>query len=183
MHATEQLKKEHEGIKLMLSIMDEICNRLEAGKKVSTKDIDSIIEFIKTFADKCHHAKEEDLLFPAMEEAGIPREEGPIAVMLMEHDQGRSYVKGLGEAAAKYKDGDQKAAGKIIENARNYINLLTQHIDKEENILYNIADMHISEKEQKELLKKFDKIEIERIGKGKHEKFHKLLQSLKKAYL
>ncbi len=183
MHATEQLKNEHEGIKLMLNIMDEICNRLEAGKKVSTKDIDSIIEFIKTFADKCHHAKEEDLLFPAMEEAGIPREEGPIAVMLMEHDQGRGYVKGLGEAAAKYKDGNQKAAGRIIENARNYINLLTQHIDKEENILYNIADMHISEKKQKELLKRFDKIEIERIGKGKHEKFHKLLQSLKKAYL
>lgn len=183
MHATEQLKKEHEGIKLMLSIMDEICNRLEAGEKVRTKDIDSIIEFIKTFADKCHHAKEEDLLFPAMEKAGIPREEGPIAVMLMEHDQGRGYVKGLWEAATKYKEGDQKAAFKIIENARNYINLLTQHIDKEENILYNIADMHISEKEQKELLKKFDKIEIERIGKGKHEKFHKLLQSLKKAYL
>jgi hemerythrin-like domain-containing protein len=75
---TEELKKEHEAIKLMIRIMGSVSDRLESGKKVDPKHLDSILEFIKVFADKCHHAKEEDLLFPAMEKAGIPLERSKI---------------------------------------------------------------------------------------------------------
>lgn len=109
------------------------------------------------------------MLFTAMVESGVPKEGGPIGVMLVEHDKGRGFVKGMSEAAAKYKAGDVKAMPKIVENARGYI--------------YNIADMHLSEEKQEELLEGFEKVEEERIGKGKHEEFHKLLHELKEVYL
>ena len=103
--------------------------------------------------------------------------------MLTEHDMGRGYVKGMSEAVAKYKAGDRKASSAIVENARNYIALLTQHIDKEDNILYPMADMHLSEERQNELLEEFEVVERERIGVGKHEEFHRLLDHLGEVYL
>ncbi len=177
MKATEQLKEEHKIIKVMLEILEAICRKLEKGEDVPKEHLEGVVEFIKVFADKCHHGKEEDLLFPAMEEAGIPKEGGPIGVMLEEHNMGRDYVKGMSKS---FSSQDFK---KFIENARGYIELLEQHIDKEDNILYKMADMHLSEKKQKELLPQFEKVEIERIGAGKHEEFHKLVHHLKKVYL
>ncbi|MBS3166406.1 hemerythrin domain-containing protein [Candidatus Woesearchaeota archaeon] len=183
MKPTDQLKNEHEAIRLMLKILDKICRKIEAKEKVNPKHLEQAVDFIKTFADKCHHGKEENLLFPALEESGIPKEEGPIAVMLMEHNSGREYVKNMNDSIAKYKTGYAKTIAKFIENARNYINLLEPHIDKENNILYMIADMHISDKKQKELLKQFKLVENKVIGKGKHKEYHKLLHNLKKIYL
>lgn len=182
MKPTEQLKEEHQAIKLALSILLKISERLDAGEKVSPDHMEKMLEFIKMFADRCHHGKEEDLLFLAMEEAGVPREGGPIAVMLMEHDMGRGYVRGMSEAADQYSAGEQSSS-QFAENARNYVQLLTQHIDKEDNILYPIADMHLQEKRQRELIEEFEKVETERIGAGKHEEFHKMLHQLEEVYL
>lgn len=183
MRPTEQLKEEHQAIKLMLRISEKVCQKLESGEEVDPEHLEQIVEFIKLFADKCHHGKEEDLLFTAMEEAGIPRKGGPIGVMLTEHDMGRGYVRGMSEAVARYKASDRQALSAIAQNARNYIALLTQHIDKEDYILYPMADMHLSEDQQKELLEGFERVERERIGVGKHEEFHNLLDHLKAVYL
>lgn len=100
--------------------------------------------------------------------------------MLIEHNMGRDYVKGMVEAVANYKSGDQKAREKFAQDSRNYIDLLTQHIDKEENILYMMADMHLSEEQEEKLLEEFEKIEQKRIGPGKHEEYHKLIHHLDK---
>lgn len=183
MLATEVLKEEHEAIKLMLEILEKVCDKLEQGEKVNSEHLERILDFIKTFADECHHGKEEDLLFPELEEAGIPKEGGPIGVMLTEHDLGRNYVRKFAQGIQEYKKGNSKAIKEIIENARNYIQLLREHIEKENNILFTMADMHLSPDKQKELLTGFEKIEEERIGKGKHEELHKLLHRLKEIYL
>jgi hemerythrin-like domain-containing protein len=183
MKPTEQLKEEHQAIKLMLRISERVCEKLESGEEVNPEHLEQMIEFIKVFADKCHHGKEEDLLFTAMEEVGIPKEGGPIGVMLTEHDMGRGYVRGMSEAVTRYKAGDRKALSGIVGNARNYIALLTQHIDKEDNILYPMADKHLSEDKQKALLEEFERVERERIGAGKHEEFHDLLNHLQEVYL
>lgn len=182
MKPTVQLKEEHQAIKLMLRITEKVCEKLESGEEVSPEHLEQIVEFIKVFADKCHHGKEEDLLFTAMEEAGIPKEGGPIGVMLTEHDVGRGYVRGMSEAIARYKAGGRRASSAIAQNARKYIALLTQHIDKEDNILYPMADMHLSKEKQKELLEEFELVEREKIGVGKHEEFHELLDHLKAVY-
>ena len=183
MNYTEELKDEHKGIVLMLQILEKICDVLDAGEKVDAGHLERIVEFLKVFADKCHHAKEEELLFPAMEKAGIPKEGGPIGAMLQEHEIGREYVKGFGEAVGEYKSTKTEASQKIVKNARNYIALLLQHIVKEDTVLYPLADAHIPQKVQEELLEQFDVIEAERIGKGKHEEFHELLKHLKSIYL
>ena len=131
--------------------------------------------------DKCHHGKEEDLLFPAMEQAGIPRQ-GPIGVMLAEHEKGRGYVKAINTALEKFKAGDKSAAAAITDNAEGYIDLMLGHIDKEDNILYPMGDQRFSKEKDEELFEGFEKIEEERIGVGKHEEFHKLLHNLKEIY-
>lgn len=175
MKATKQLSEEHKAIKLCLEILEKISNRLELRRELNPKHLKDLLTFITVFADKCHHAKEEDLLFPAMEETGIPKEGGPIGVMLAEHDMGRGYVKGMSE--------NMTNPSKFVENARNYITLLRDHIDKEDNILYPMAERHLSGATDKTLLEGFEKIEAERISPGKHEEFHKLLENLEQVYL
>ncbi len=183
MKATEQLKAEHEGIRLMLSILERVCERLESGQKVEPGHLDGMLEFFKVFVDTCHHGKEEDFLFPAMEAAGVPKEGGPIGVMLMEHEKGRGCVREMGRAASGRKPGSQGEAGKFIQPSRDYIGLLTQHIDKENNVLFVMADQRLSEERQEGLYRSFERLEVERIGEGRHEAFHRLLDDLKRIYL
>lgn len=175
MKATEQLKNEHQAVLLALEILEKICQKLEAGEKVEPKHQTEILEFIKIFVDKCHHGKEEGLLFPVMEKAGIPKEQGPIGMMLAEHDMGRKFVRGMSKNISNPE--------KFISSARGYIELLTQHIEKENNVLYEMADTHLSKAKDDELLQAFDQLELERIGSGKHEEFHKMLERLEEIYL
>lgn len=147
------------------------------------KHLEDIVGFIHVFADKYHHAKEEDTLFPAMADAGIPREGGPIAVMLAEHVKGREYVKKVKDAIPAYQGGDPKAAPKIPANARSYIALLRQHIDKEDFVLYPMADRVLSEAAQERHEREFACIEGEIAGGEKHEQFHEPLDRSAKIYL
>jgi hemerythrin-like domain-containing protein len=181
--ATEVLKTEHRAIELMLRILDNVSDRLERGETVDTGDLEAMVEFIRVFADRCHHAKEEDHLFPAMEKAGIPREGGPVGVMLFEHDRGREFVRGLAEGISRLSQGDTGAAAQVVRNARGYANLLREHINQEDNILYEIADAQLSHEEQARLVEEFERVEEERVGAGKHEEFHELLHRLRDRYL
>lgn len=182
MKATQQLKDEHQGIKIALAVLEKISRRLEQGEDVQIGHLQQLLEFLQVFVDRCHHSKEEEVLFPAMKKAGLP-EGGPIQVMLAEHALGRNYIKGLSEAVKKYRSGDKPAGKEIAENARGYSRLLESHIEKENNILYCLADAVLDQKKQDELFEEFEKIETEKIGSGKHEQFHKLLDELQKIYL
>jgi len=183
MKPTEELVQEHNAIKRMLQILEAASRRIEAAERVDPEHLEQMVEFIRVFADRCHHGKEEDLLFGALEEAGIPREGGPIGVMLIEHEQGRKYVQGMAQAIAAYRAGDDSARSQIVENARGYVALLRQHIHKEDHILYPLADRHLSAAKQAELTEAFAQVEQERIGPGRHEAFHALLDQLESIYL
>ena len=182
MKATQQLKDEHEGVKIMLNILERVCQELEAVGSLNREHFDGILEFLRVFVDKCHHGKEEDLLFPALIAAGVPKE-GPIAVMLHEHEMGRRYVKAMSESYAAYLAADKPTPKDIIQSGHGYISLLREHIEKENNVLFVMADSRLSERRQDELLEGFEKIEEERIGVGKHEQFHGLLEKLSRVYL
>ncbi len=101
------------------------------------------IEFIQQFADAHHHAKEEKILFDEMAKAGFPTEMGPIAVMLYEHDQGRALVETMIEngQAKVWGDAERKA---IRETAEGFVELLERHIEKENGILYPMAQSRLS---------------------------------------
>ncbi len=181
MKATQQLRDEHEGIKIMLSILEQVCQQLGSTGSLNHEHFEGILEFLKVFVDTCHHGKEEDLLFPALIAMGVPKE-GPIAAMLHEHEIGRNYVKTMSKVYAAYMEGDGSSAKNIIKNAYGYISLMRGHIEKENVVLFVIADNHLSSKRQQELFDGFEKIEEERIGIGKHEEFHVLLKKLSGIY-
>lgn len=183
MKATDILKEEHELIIIMLQVLDAACGKIEEGMKPDYAHLADMIDFFINFADRCHHAKEEKLLFPAMEQVGIGNDSGPIGVMLAEHSEGRYFVRGMKEALAELIAGDSVAAGKFIADAGGYVTLLDGHIMKENNILFRMADERLSDKQQQELLKEFDRVEREEIGEGVHEKYHGLLHRLRDIYL
>jgi hemerythrin-like domain-containing protein len=175
--------QEHSAILQMLDIIEAACRKLDAGTAVDSHDLRDMLGFIQLFADRCHHGKEEGHLFPALEAAGIPREHGPIGVMLHEHDLGRKYVRGMGESLQGLGSGDKKFAKLFVENARLYRNMLTQHIEKENSVLFPMADMRLSLQKQQELSAEFENFEEREIGKDKHEELHGLLKRLEAVYL
>jgi hemerythrin-like domain-containing protein len=183
MKPTDILREEHELILVMLQIVDAACAKIEDGGNVDGDHISQMIDFISNFADKCHHAKEEKLLFPALEQAGIARDSGPLGVMLAEHVAGRNFVKGMNEALSEMNAGDTMARERFIQDARGYVQLLDGHIMKENNVLFMMADDRLSAEKQKELLDGFDRVEREEIGAGVHEKYHDLLHRLRNIYL
>jgi hemerythrin-like domain-containing protein len=182
MKATKQLRDEHEGVMLMLQILSEVSRQFHATGRVNEEHFTGILEFLKVFVDQCHHEKEEELLFPALVHSGIPQD-GPIAVMLYEHEMGRKYVRVITEAFERHRFKDATAAAAIEQHALDYIELLTDHIDKENNILFAMADDRLSQEKQDELFDGFEKIEASRIGPGKHAEFHALLGMLSGIYL
>jgi len=183
MKATEQLRAEHEGIRLMLRILEAICMKLDAGEEVNAEHLEKMLEFFRVFVDKCHHGKEEDLLFPVMEAAGVPKQGGPLGVMLAEHDIGRGHVRRMAAALERYTSENEQAGSQLAAHAREYIALLNQHIEKENKVLFPMADAHVPASKQDQLYEDFEKLEEEKIGPGVHEEFHKLLDNLSKAYL
>ena len=183
MKATDILKEEHSLILVMLQVLDTACATMESGGHVDHGDIADMIDFIRNFADRCHHAKEENLLFPAMEKAGISRDRGPIGVMLAEHTAGRNFVKGMDKALGQMKAGDETAAEMFIADTQGYVSLLDGHIMKENNVLFAMADENLSDGQQKELIEGFERVEREEIGAGVHEKYHEILHRLRDRYL
>jgi len=180
MRPTEELKGEHKVILRMLKIFEKAAQSLKEGNDIPAEVFKKAVDFIRNFADRCHHGKEENTLFPMMEKYGIPREGGPLGVMLYEHTLGRNFVKGMAEADEKYEKGDKSSIEDLIKNARGYAGLLAPHIFKEDNILYPMADRNIPEKEQKVLEEKFEKIEKEVIGEGKYHEYLHLVEELEK---
>jgi hemerythrin-like domain-containing protein len=176
--ATEILRREHDAILRMLDATDEVIRRLDAGDKVEPAILDGLLEFFRLFADQCHHGKEEDLLFPKLEQKGMPREAGPIGVMLTEHDQGRAFVRQMAQAAGEYARGSAGAVARWTAAASGYAALLREHIYKENNILFVMAERMLTPEEQEELARQFEKVEVEKMGAGTHERLHTRMEQL-----
>ncbi|MBI2359537.1 MAG: hemerythrin domain-containing protein [Deltaproteobacteria bacterium] len=173
--ATEALKHDHRIIEKVLDVLERLIARSgEAPVEIWRKAID----FIRGFADQCHHLKEEKLLFPAVGERGIPLEGGPIGVMLMEHEEGRGYVRAMAAALDLWDQDPDAAKRTLVANARPYLRLLREHIMKEDEILFNMADGVLSGEEQKKLLAEFEEHEAREIGPGVHEKFLQIANEL-----
>src|SRR5574341_233962 len=175
---TQVLKEEHALILEALEALERKIAQVERGAPVDRAYFEKAVEFLRTFADQCHHGKEEHLLFKTMVERGFPREAGPIAVMLHEHDVGRAFVRGIAEAATS-PAADPAPVRRIIENGRGFIQLLRAHIEKENTILFPMADNVLGPEDQAYLEKEFERFEAEETGAGVHEASLKLLEELK----
>lgn len=139
MEATRELIAEHDAVLVALQLLEKIATALAAKSDPAPGHLEQLLDFFKGFVDRCHHGKEEEVLFPALERCGVPRQGGPIGVMLMEHEAGRGYVKAM-------------------------------------------ADRLVPADAAREMLVRFEAIERERVGEGKHEAYHAMLRTLRKAY-
>jgi len=177
------LRQEHDAILRMLDVTEEVARQLERGEAVPAETLHGLLEFFRLFADRCHHGKEEDLLFPLLERKGMPRDGGPIGVMLFEHDQGRTLVRRMTDSAAAYAAGDKAAAAPWALAARGYASMLRLHIDKENNVLFMLAERLLSDAEQEQLAQEFNRVEVEKMGVGTHERLHALMDELSASIL
>ena len=183
MNPIEELQAEHRGIENALDILETIAELLVMGENSGVvRDAEALIGFFRTFVDTCHHGKEEAGLFAALEQTGFSQDDGPIALLRNEHEQGRSHVREMARALKDYQAGRPKTAERFSMHADAYIDLLHQHIEKEEQELFPIAAERLPPDVGSQLEEKFAKIESEVVGAGKHEQYHAMLDSFMEKY-
>jgi hemerythrin-like domain-containing protein len=172
MTPTETLKHEHQIILMALDAAEREVRSIQATGTLHADKVEQMLDLFPNFADLCHHAKEEKLLFVKMEERGIPVQGGPIAVMLHEHELGRGLLRAARQAL------DEAAAAGVRDNLDGYVRLLRAHIRKEDQILFPMADQILTAEDQRELEAAFDRVEAEEIGQGVHDRYHALAHEL-----
>jgi hemerythrin-like domain-containing protein len=179
---TKVLRQEHQVILRVLKILDHLLVRNDQGQGFETASFERCVEFFRLFADACHHAKEENLLFPLLESRGIPREGGPIGVMLQEHTVARELTRRMGEALDALAEGDQGAVTPFIATAREYIQLLTQHIFKEDNVLFAMGDQVMSSEDQSSLCARFGEVGCQAFGGKTREQLAEIATDLEQLW-
>jgi hemerythrin-like domain-containing protein len=180
MKATDILSAEHRVIERVLTALDTAAGRLEHGQAVRPGFFLDAADFIKNFADGCHHRKEEGVLFKTMAAHGMADKTGPIAVMLHEHDQGRAFTRQMRKAAQELAAGNEAARGDVVRNAQGYVDLLRQHIAKEDGILFPMANQVIPPQQHDQVFEDFEHVERQETGEGIHEKYLALADALEK---
>jgi len=180
MQAIDVLMQEHRLIERVLDALEVAAGHLDRSQVVPPAFFLEAADFIAGFADGCHHRKEEGVLFWAMIESGVPSGGGVIDMMLEEHEQGRAITRALRDAARRLQGGDVQARAQVVSNVRNYVALLRDHIAKEDEMLFPMADEMLSPTRQDEVLAGFSQVEREETGEGAHEKFHALAEKLER---
>jgi hemerythrin-like domain-containing protein len=178
MKATDVLSSEHRVIERVISAVETSAAHLQAGQAVRAEFFLDAADFIKGFADGCHHKKEEGVLFKALARNGMSELQGPVGMMLYEHEQGRLYTRAMRAAAERLSAGDDSAADEVVRNAQGYAALLRQHILKEDQVLFPMANQVIPVSEQAQVLTDFERVEHEDTGEGVHEKYLAMAEKL-----
>jgi len=153
--ATQNLEHDHVFILRLIDIMEAMIQQ----NCTNTDHLELAVNLIRNFADCFHHAKEEKLLFPMMITKGFSDQQGPVALMLSEHELGRMYTGEITKNIEIIKQGNSTVLTKIYSNMQSYISLLRNHIGKENNVLFRMADQVFSTEEQQNLLVQFAEAE------------------------
>ncbi len=176
----ELLEDEHRTIARVVSAAGRLADRLAAHQPVEVEALQNVVDFMRLYADKSHHGKEEDLLFPLLAERGVPMRGCPVEALLHEHVMGRTLVKGLTDAAEAWQKGDLSARENLIENLRGIAALYPNHIWKEDYLLFPMTNKVLSAEDQQQLALKFDHVE-QTVGLAAHEQFERLSEQLARA--
>jgi hemerythrin-like domain-containing protein len=182
MQPTEVLMQEHRVIEAVLDCLEKMAAQCEAGNDLDSNSASEAIEFFQMFADGCHHHKEEDCLFPLLESKGFSREQGPTGVMISEHETGRHHVRGMATATESVVSGNAQAKDQFVLHAQSFIKLLREHILKEDQCLFQMANQALSAEDQHQLLDSFQHIEHDDLGPGTHEKYLCIARKLAERY-
>lgn len=177
MLVTENLMKEHQLILKYIDLMERYVEFTlkHPGTSVLLDKASDFIEFIHEFADRFHHAKEEDILFRYLEVPGVLTHCNPVPQMLMEHGKGREYVHNMEQAL------QTNALNMLVSNAAQYAQLLKEHIYKEDNILYPMGENGLSDQAKTALLKEYAETEQRLDSRAMWDKYENLYRELELA--
>lgn len=162
--STASLRKDHDLIEKVIKSMETTIELLQSGKQIPESILLPVIDFSKNFTDVCHHNKEENSLFPALEKSGMPKNMGPIAMMLMDHERSREIAKRMEASTKQYiETGNPK---NLISDMSEYVQHITEHLWKENNRLFMMAEarlQYVSDKVDKEL-NEIEQTKLKEIG-------------------
>lgn len=182
-NSVQVMMEEHQNILRMLQVVRKVCSRIMNGEEINYDDFELIIGFIKNYADKHHHEKEEKFLFKEMQNhLGSVGDNLITHGMLVEHDLGRLYMSDLKEALERVKAGDEESRLDVIAAAVGYTMLLKRHIQKEDEVVYKFGETRLSKEVMDEIDEKSKIFEEECMEKGIQEKYLSILNSLEQKY-
>jgi hemerythrin-like domain-containing protein len=180
--AIEVLMQEHRLIEQVLGSLETYTAEVERGLAPERKPVADYAAFFRGFADACHHGKEEDILFQRMIERGMPRETGPLAVMLHEHELGRRHVGALRQVGEREGPLGAVERQTLIENASSFVPLLRMHILKEDRILYPMAEQILTGPELDSMQEAFASFEAQWRADGSYDRLQRLAEALRTAF-
>jgi hemerythrin-like domain-containing protein len=180
--ASQVLREEHQVILRVLNVLDRLMIRYETVQAFEADAFRQCVEFFRLFADACHHGKEEDLLFPVLESRGIPRDGGPIGVMLHEHRLGRQCVGRMAAALDAHAAGDAAAPAACVAAGHDFAPLLRAHIHKEDNILFFMGDRVMADADQEELAASFCQVNCRHFQGRTREQLRELADALEQRW-
>ncbi len=175
------LMLEHDLIEQVLSALERYADRVAAGA-FERDDLALFVAFIQEFADARHHRKEEDILFTSMGDNGFPSEGGPIAVMLHEHEVGRSLATELARIAGSDGAWSGEVATRLVAVAREFAGLLRSHIAKENDVLYPMARSILPAPAMHEVALRCEAIEQDYARRGEGARLDELGADLARRY-
>ena len=177
--STESLRKDHKLIEKVLQALDTTIKLLKDGKKIPEQILLPTLDFTQNFTDVCHHGKEEEALFPALEKAGMPTNMGPIHMMIIEHKRTKEIAEHIGIASKKYLENGN--SDYLIEVLELYIQHVTEHLWKENNRLFMMADARLNHavKDIDEKMNIIEEKKLDELGKTRSH-YESLVDELEK---
>jgi hemerythrin-like domain-containing protein len=179
MSATDRLRREHEVILSGLDVLQAMARTADAMQPLSSPEVLGLLDFFIHFADGCHHVKEEDMLFPALRRKGL---RGPVELMMLEHDNGRSLLHIMLDAAPVLGQ-NPGARGRFTEAANRYVALMSGHVEKENLVLFEFADELLDEPAQAELRLAFDRHDTDALGQGEWDRICEQVSALARKHV
>ena len=174
---TDILEAEHHVIQKIVGAMAVLAEGLGAGQEPPVETLRTIVEFMRTFADKCHHGKEEAHLFPCLEKRGVPARGCPMGALIPEHERGRTLVAQLAQATEAYASGDASARDAVTEALRGLMELYPNHIWKEEYLLFPMSNKVLGAADQQQLLEQFEAVDAA-VGRDVHQRFERIAEEI-----
>jgi len=175
MQARGPLMIEHRLIERMIALISEKLNEAEETGEIDPLFIDTAVDFIRTYADRTHHGKEEDIMFRDLDRKNLSVEDRKIMNELIEeHVFGRKTTKALVKANSRYRQGEAQALSDIKENLRTLVNFYPKHIEKEDKVFFPASRKYLSENEEQDMLAEFREFDQKMI----HEKYESVVEEL-----
>ncbi len=169
------LMKEHRLIERMITLISKQLDEVKQGKNPDTLFIDQAVDFIRTYADHCHHGKEEDILFRDLAQKDLsPGHKTVMQELIQEHVWGRETVGQLVEAKKRFEKGDGDARVTIRECLEKLVEFYPKHIDKEDHHFFKPAMDYFSDQEKNNMIKECFEFDQGLI----HDKYQSLVHNL-----